>query len=296
MRDPIGPSDLSLQIQLPQCWPNGGNTLVYRSFIQTLGHGPIEQEFGDAASQFIRENCTSARRLRALAVMAYEALATFPFPQVYQPIGTYTFLALTAAISMIDANACVLWGVLRIPKGKRFPDMHSLKEWLQSEGHFLFHHVRTLLECDWAVKLRAARNAVVHHGAWPKFGPNLEFLMGRKVEGPPHFCPEKTWNQEEFPMVDIMNGVLGGFEEWDLALQPIFESNGLAPKYGTVAEVNAFVAGKLLCDNYALGEAISYYPTNAMVKEMQAYYQKTKASGVAGQDADDQDGQSPGLL
>ena len=161
----MGLAKTSLRNIAPSNWrrdgvsPDGfldGKTLYIRSSIAGYCINPIENKVGAEVAQFIKENGRSARRLRVLSISAYESFASLLIIPPYVQIGAMTLVALTTGVAMLDALACVLWGLLfcsdarkePLPKDANLPDMKKLRQELKKRHHTFYTPISELLDSE----------------------------------------------------------------------------------------------------------------------------------------------------
>ena len=274
----------SLRKIAPEYWRPDGKTISFRSVIASYATGPIEKKVSPNVAQFIKENCRSARRLRIMAISAYESFASLHILPSWASIGTMTFLALTAGVSTLDALACVLWGTVfgEAPeKEEQIPGMNRLRTKLFGAKHPFHDPVTNLLESEWCKKLYEARNRVVHRGFWPAVTSSGDFVLYQNLETFEFGARTGSQPKKErsLDLVTIMRGLLCELETWDTGIEPALKSAACFTPYVTgPIEIQSLIDGQAECD-WCIETEIDYHnPTKEFVEEWKAHREKTSTT------------------
>jgi len=231
------------------------HTLYFKSIILGYGCGPIQRVAPSRAfAKYIKEHCASSARLKAIALRSYESVANVSGFHTWKNMAPPIFLALTAAASSLDSMATVLWALLynEAPSGRDIPDMAALYRKLcpdlkkpNKKRHSFGDAFLELYRSKWFVKLRSARDEVIHRGAAPvvqdKFGVALEFGLGMFKDMQPGFHSAKPRlelkkQMRRVHLDKIMKDFVLGVEKWEkkhaaklasLACYPSYMSDGI---------------------------------------------------------------------
>lgn len=234
------------------CYSQLKHTLYFKSIILGYGAGPIQRIAPTKElSTYIKEHCASSARLKAIALRSYESVANTMGFHTWTGRAPTIFLALTAAVSSLDSLAAVLWALLfnDTPRGRSTPDMAGLRRKLcpdlnkKSGARLAFgDEFLELYDSSWFVKLRDARNEVVHRGGSPvvhdKFGAAFDFDLGMFKDTHPGFHSGKPRINLEKKMRRIhldklMRDYVIGLETWEKKHSTKLASIASFPSYMT---------------------------------------------------------------
>jgi hypothetical protein len=228
------------------------HTLYFKSIILGYGTGPIQRATPSKdLATYIKEHCASSARLKAIALRAYESVANIMGFHTWTERVPPVFLALTAAASSLDSMATVLWALLfnESPCGRDIPDMASLYRRLCPDfgrkgakrlpfgDEFL-----ELYKSKWFVKLRAARDEVIHRGrslkVHDKFGAAFDFDLGMFKDMQPGLHSHKSRmnldkKMRRIHLDKIMREYVTGLEKWEKKHSAKLASLACYPSYMT---------------------------------------------------------------
>ncbi|MBL9113412.1 MAG: hypothetical protein JNJ83_00280 [Verrucomicrobiaceae bacterium] len=232
--------------------------LYYKSVILGYGDGPIHRVVpSHDVAKYIKEQCASSARLKAIALRAYESVANMRGYHTWTTVSPPIFLCLAAMKSSMDAMAAVVWALLfhdlprRLVKktGKMelfFPSMADLQNKLREKSHAFGDQFSKLYRSPWFTKLQDARDKVIHRSASPvvhdNFGAAFDFDLGlfkdmrpgRVHVGKPRAGKER--HTKRIHLDRIVKGFVVGLEKWEttvakklskLAWFPSFNTDGI---------------------------------------------------------------------
>ncbi len=225
-------------------------TLFFKSIILGYGEGPLKRSApSKEVARYIKEQCASSARLKAIALRAYESAANIRGYSTWSSVCAPVFMCLAAAKSSLDAMSAVLWALLfqETPTGKKLPSMSQLYVKLQSKGgHPFLNEFAKLHKSSWFTRLQLARDSVVHRSANPvvhdKFGVGFDFDLGLFKEMRPnkiHVGKPRSRMEENTKLIHldkIMKGFVVGLENWEkkvarklhkIAWFPSFNTDGI---------------------------------------------------------------------